>query len=391
MKSSPKTPIRITFAISIFTLLVCSSLGQTTALRLSAVPGRRLAHLRHGINTSQWFAQVYDPKGYTKEHFQTWTTTQDIALIRAMGFDHVRLSINPQPMFLAGHADEIPADYLAYLDSAVEMILDHGLAVVIDLHPDGDFKAKLASDDDFVEQLADFWRALARHYSRLDPDRVFFEILNEPEMHDRYRWAGVQSKLAAAIREGAPQHTIIATGARWSADDELIFVEPLRDPNVIYTFHFYEPPVFTHQGATWATNFWHEISGLSYPSNPESAQKAASRVPDDINRLYVLRYGMEHWDAARIEAEIGSVAAWATRHGVPVICNEFGVYRANVDPRDRGQWISDVRTALERQGIGWTMWDYSGGFGVVTKSGGKTLPDETTLHALGLHLPPNAP
>ena len=51
------------------------------------------------------------------------------------------------------------------------------------------------------------------------------------------------------------------------------------------------------------------------------------------------------------------------------------------------QWISDVRTTLERHGMGWTMWDYSGGFGVVTKSGGKTLPDETTLHALGLHFP----
>ena len=375
------------FGFCMLLIAVGSCLAQTAAQPVSAIPASRLGHLRHGINASEWFAQVYDPKGYTKEHFQSWTTAQDIALIRAMGFDHVRLSVNPQPMFRRGHADDIPADYLAYLDSAVQMILDQGLAVVIDLHPDGDFKAKLASDDDFIEQLADFWRALARHYSRLDPDRVFFEILNEPEMRDRFRWAGVQSKLAAAIREGAPQHTIIATGARWSAEDELIFLEPLRDLNVIYTFHFYEPYVFTHQGATWATNFWHEISGLSYPSTPESAQKAASRVPDDINRLYLLRYGAEHWDAARIELEIGAVAAWAKRQGVPVICNEFGVYRANADPRDRAQWISDVRTILERHGIGWTMWDYSGGFGVVTKSNGKAVPDEITLRALGLQMP----
>ena len=386
-----RNPRQIALGFSVLALLICPAHGQTAVQPLSAVPASRLSRLRHGINASEWFAQVYDPKGYTKAHFQTWTTAQDIALIRAMGFDHVRLSVNPQPMFRRGHADDIPADYLAYLDSAVQMILDQGLAVVIDLHPDNDIKAKLAGDDDFVEQLADFWRALARHYSPLDADRVLFEILNEPEMRDRFRWAGVQSKLAAAIRQGAPQHTIIATGARWSADDELIFLEPLRDPNVIYTFHFYEPPVFTHQGATWATNFWHEVAGLAYPSTPESAQKAASRVPDDINRLYVLRYGMEHWDAARIEAEIGSVAAWASRQGVPVICNEFGVYRANADPRDRAQWISDVRTALERHGIGWTMWDYSGGFGVVTKSDGKAVPDEITLHALGLSLPSVAP
>jgi hypothetical protein len=30
------------------------------------------------------------------------------------------------------------------------------------------------------------------------------------------------------------------------------------------------------------------------------------------------------------------------------------------------------------------MWDYSGGFGVVTKKDGKAIPDEITLKALGL-------
>ena len=62
------------------------------------------------------------------------------------------------------------------------------------------------------------------------PDRVFFEILNEPEFSDAYRWYGVEAKLAAAIRRAAPRHTIIATGARWDDDDDLIFLEPLPDP-----------------------------------------------------------------------------------------------------------------------------------------------------------------
>ena len=70
--------------------------------QLSSVPAARLAHIRHGINLSGWFAQVYDPKGYTKEHFQTSTTASDIALIKSMGFDHVRLSVNPQPFMDAG-------------------------------------------------------------------------------------------------------------------------------------------------------------------------------------------------------------------------------------------------------------------------------------------------
>ena len=57
------------------------------------------AKTEHGINASGWFAQVYDKRGYTAEHFQTSTTAADIALVKSMGFDHVRLSVNPQPMF----------------------------------------------------------------------------------------------------------------------------------------------------------------------------------------------------------------------------------------------------------------------------------------------------
>jgi len=344
----------------------------------------RAERLKRGLNASEWFAQVYDKRGYTREHFQDWTTAQDIALIKSIGFDHVRLSVNPQPMFTEREPNKIPTEYLGYLDAAVKMILDHGLAVVIDLHPESDFKARLAKDDDFVEQFADFWRVLAAHYSTWDAERVFLEVLNEPEFPDRYRWLGVQTKLAAAIREGAPAHTIIAAGARWSTDDELVFQEPLHDPNVIYNFHFYEPYLFTHQGATWGAYYWHRLRGVRYPSSPESAEHVAPLVPDEVNRLQVIRYGHEHWDAARVEAEMKQAGEWARRRGVPLVCNEFGVYREFADRADRAAWLRDVRTALERNGIGWTMWDYSGSFGVVTKKDGKAVADEGVLRALGM-------
>jgi aryl-phospho-beta-D-glucosidase BglC (GH1 family) len=301
-----------------------------------------------------------------------------------MGFDHVRLSVDPRPLFHARQADQITPEDLAYLDAAVKMILDRGLAVDINIFADAEFKAKLASDDEFVEQFADFWRALARHYSILDAERVFFEILNEPEGRDRYRWYGVEAKLAAAIREGAPQHTIIATGAHWSDDDDLVFLEPLRDANVIYAFHFYESHIFTHQGATWSSNYWHNLKGVPYPSTPENVQAAAAEAPDAVHRLAVVRYGLDRWNAVRIDAEIGQVAAWAEHWGVPVICNEFGVYRKNAVPKDRLAWLTDVRTSLEKHGIGWVMWEYHGGFGVVTTQGGQAVPDEATLRALGL-------
>jgi hypothetical protein len=85
----------------------------------------------------------------------------------------------------------------------------------------------------------------------------------------------------------------------------------------------------------------------------------------------------------RIESEMKQAAEWARRRGVPLVCNEFGVYREYADPQDRAAWLHDVRTALEHNGIGWAMWDYSGSFGVVTKKDGKTVADEGVLQGAG--------
>lgn len=321
------TPLRkLRFASVLYLLLLIATCSVAqTAVAGNSPAFARAQHLRRGINLSDWFAQVYDKRGYTREHFETWTTAEDIALIKSMGFDHVRLSVNPEPMFTMNQPQKLLPEYLGYLDAAVKMILDHSLAVVIDMHPESDFKQRLTKDDTFVEQFADFWRAVAQHYSTWDVDRVVFEILNEPEFTDRYRWLGVQAKLAASIREGAPKHTIIAAGARWSNDDELLFQEPLRDANIIYNFHFYEPHIFTHQGATWGEYYWHWLKGLHYPSTPESAEQVAALVPSEVDRLRVIRYGRDHWDAARIETEMKQAADWARRRGVPLVCNEFGV------------------------------------------------------------------
>lgn len=368
-------------------VLLCAAQAQTASQPPSSVPAARLAHIRHGINLSGWFAQVYDPKGYTREHLENWTTAADIALIKSAGFDHVRLSVNPQPFMDAARHQNGGAEYFGYLDAAVKMILDSGLAIEIDMHPDSDFKTRLAKEDEFVERFSDFWGTVAQRYASLDPDRVFYEILNEPEMRDPYRWYGVEAKIAESIRRAAPANTIIATGARWDDDDDLVFLEPLPDTNVVYVFHFYEPHIFTHQGATWGAYYWKWLRGLRYPSSPENAAQVGMLVPEARDRMQVIRYGQDHWDASRIEAEINQAADWAKRRGVPLICNEFGVFRDWSDPRDRAAWIKDTRTSLERHNIGWAMWDYSGNFGVVTKHDGGATLDDATVRALGLQMP----
>jgi hypothetical protein len=362
-------------------MAVVSIAAGTSAEPVSDV---RLSQLERGINLSHWFAQVLGAPGYTREHLLGHITAGDVALIKRLGFRHVRLSVDPLPMVNPDSVGLVRGEHLAQLDRAVRMLIEQDLAVIVDVHPRRDFKKALERDDRQADRFAEFWRDLARHFSGLDADRLFFEVLNEPEFDDAYRWSGLQAKLVATIRQAATQHTVIVTGRRWSAVDDLLALDPVADGNVVYNFHFYAPAVFTHQGAVWGSTFWRYLSGVPYPSTPENLSSLAATLPDHLPRLWLLRYGHERWSADRIAMEIEQVAAWASTHNVRVTCNEFGVYRALADPKDRAKWITDVRVALERHRIGWTMWDYAGDFGLVSGQPGSRVVDAAVVSALGL-------
>ncbi len=344
----------------------------------------RARHLQHGINASQWFAQ--SANDYSAARTNRYTDARDIALMARLGFDNVRLSIDAVPLeqYPRG-ADGLNADFVGRLDNAVDTMLADGLAVEIDLHPEDSYKQQLRTSNDQVDRLTMLWRKLAAHYANRDPERVFFEIMNEPEVNDPYRWAGIQARVAAAIREAAPRNTIIATGPNYSDIPDLLTQHPLADGNVIYNFHFYDPHEFTHQGANWGSAWWSYTHGIPYPPADSSMQALLEEVPDAANRFALENYWLDRWDSRRIRMLIDEAAAWAHENNAPLICNEFGAYRSFTDPVSRANWIHDVRTALEADGIGWAMWDYRGGFGVVTKQDGQPAQaDGSVVGALGL-------
>ena len=355
-----------------------STFGQEKPAGLAA----RAARLRRGVNLSHWFSQAAN---YSKTHLETHTTAQDIALIKSMGFDHVRFPIEPAPL-LSDTPDPsiLNAGYLQYVDNALDMILATGLAVVVDIHPSDEFKLRMNREERNIEAFAKFWRAFAAHLAKRDPNLVFLEVINEPMVEDGYRWYGIQGKLIAAIRAGAPNHTIIASGHRWSGLYEMLFLEPYSDPNVIYNFHFYEPFAFTHQGASWAGPNLPFYKNVPYPSSPEAVKLVLDTVQDEPAKYNLLRYGEENWNGARIDRELGMAAAWAAKHHVMITCNEFGAFRKYSRGSDRVTWLHDMRIALEKHGIGWTMWDYAGGFAAVNKTNGQAQEDPELLKALGL-------
>jgi endoglucanase len=343
---------------------------------------RRAQLLHRGVNASMWFAQARD---YSPARLRSYTTADDIALMHSMGFDHIRLSIDGDELLRDASPNGLNAVFVTELDTTVNTMLKDGLRVIVDVHPSDKFKHQLRTEDAAVLRFCALWTALAGHYAQTDPDRVFFEVLNEPEFENAQRWATVQTHAIAAIRQAAPHHTIIATAQRYSGLTDLLTLEPVADTNVIYTFHDYEPFPFTHQGAGWTMEQVKPLRGVPYPSSPENIAPVVSQEQKLIDQHWINTYGLDRWDATRIRSEVNFAGKWAALHHVPVYCGEFGVYQAFADPAMRVAWLRDTRTALEEQGIGWAVWDYQGSFAVVAKTDGNAAPIPAIATALGLH------
>jgi len=374
--------VRRSLLLAFFIALAVSTFAQDRAADVRTAFARA-QHLRHGINASLWFAQ--HPQDYSANYTDHETTPEDIATMARLGFDHVRLSIDAAPLAQSFSSWGSSSDFLPRLDKAVDEILAQGMAVIIDVHPEDSYKQALRADNNAVDRFVTMWQKLAAHYAGRDPNLVFFEILNEPEVNDQYRWAGIQARTAAAIRSVAPHHTIIATGPNYSDILDLLTQHPLADGDVIYNFHFYDPHEFTHQGASWGLPWWSYEHDIPYPATEDTMQDRLKEIPDAADRFRLENYWLEHWDAHHIRLLIDEAAAWGRANNVPLTCNEFGVYREHADPVSRTNWIRDVRTALEADSIGWAMWDYHNGFGVAVKdANGKSIVDPQTVEALGM-------
>ena len=318
------------------------------------------------------------------ERLRTFTIIDDLKLIHQLGFDHIRLSIDSSPLLDWQNGRPEGQAFINELDRNVDFATSQGLAVIIDLHPENSYQKTLLQGNDPVDAFAHLRIALAKHFSDRDPNLIFIERMNEPEQSDTYRWQGIENMVALRIRQVAPAFTLIAAGAHYSGLEDLLVLQPLSRSNVIYTFHDYEPFPFTHQGATWTLPAVEPLHRVPYPSTPKNVADNMAQEPTLSAPFFVEQYGLDRWDAKRVDATIAFAEQWSKKYGVPVYCGEFGVHRPFADAGSRARWIQDMRVSLERHNLRWAMWDYQTNFGMVTKQAGKTIPDPAIVHALGL-------
>ncbi len=316
--------------------------------------------LQRGMNLGHWFSQLQGGAKFGAEYVQSKYTARDFELIRLLGFDHVRLPVEPEYLRREDAHGQLNEEALALLEEAIKQLLAHDLAVIVDAHPRKPFKEALFNDPQAVTAAAQWWQALASRLAWTDPGKVCFQLVNEPGGKDGRQWEQIQATLAQAAREGAPQHTLILTSLGYSDVDDLVKMQPIADRNVMYAFHMYRSMVFTHQGAGWGSGLYKQMRRVPYPSSPEAVEPLLAGISNQRSRQLLAEYGQRRFNADSIRSHMQKAQSWADQHGVKLICTEFGVYRPHADPTHRAAWLRDVREAMDAQHIPWSLW-----FGVV--------------------------
>jgi endoglucanase len=177
--------------------------------------------LTRGINITGWFRF---PASRDPAVLAAYLSDQALADLRTAGFDFVRLAIDQD------------VNDTAVLIASIRRIQRHGLTVIVSLHPH-DWHLETAGD-----HLRAFWRSLAPALRSLDPARTVPEIVNEPVFpNDPSAWAALQHAVLSDIRPALPNATVVLTGQDWGSIGGLLALTPEDDPNVIYSFHFYDP------------------------------------------------------------------------------------------------------------------------------------------------------
>jgi endoglucanase len=356
------------------------STGSVCTAPGSGVPAARLRAMARGFNLTGWL----DRKPATPPDEDA------LRALRARGFTHVRLPLKTEHLSPASSTPAAVEEAYRELSRAVDLLLELGFAVTLDMHPGEEVGALRRTDPDGAFAIVEaVWRRVALAFAGRSPDRVFLELFNEPSSEDEYRRA---VRLAGIVRALAPRHTLVIGPAQDQRVEALEALTPLPDRNVVYAMHFYDPMAFTHQGLDWSgpDEPLSRFKGVPFPSTPKSPAVLAlhdrlTRAGETAAAASLLRQLGDPWNEAAVEKAFARAAAWAARTGSAVIVNEFGVLGWHAPAADRARWLAAVRAAAERHCIGWTHWDYADGFGFMRRARGRETPDPAILDAL---LPP---
>lgn len=358
----------------LFILLMMSDLS---AFSQPSMPFNR------GINLTNWF-QVND---ISQIQFNKYTKT-DFEQIKFLGVDVIRLPIHLHTQTTGSPDFKVDPILFNFLDQIVTWCEELGLHIIFDNHT---FDASGITPPDIEIPLLKIWPQIAARYKSAYKN-IYYEILNEPNGISDASWNKIQLNVINAIRKTDQSHTIIIGPANWNNYQNLKAMPIYDDKNLIYTFHFYEPFLFTHQGASWTTPSMAALKNVPFPF----ALNTMPGLPTNLKGTWVESAFNGYYKVGNIDFIIEQIAIatkFAKDRNVPIFCGEFGVNSNGSNNTDRVKWYEMVRKELENQKIPWTIWDYHGSFGLF-QPGSQGLFNHhlniPLLQSLGFVVPPQS-
>jgi len=252
---------------------------------------------------------------------------------------------------------------LELADRFVKWAADNNLNAIIDLHhTEFDGKTEGAAS---TERIVWLWQQIAARYKNTDPEKVFFELRNEPHDIKPEVWRAQAEEVINAVRKIAPDHTLIVGFHDWNSRQALVESKPFADTNIIYTFHYYDPFMFTHQGATWSSEGLPELKNVPFP-----ATEVPIVVPETAKGKWVeaqLKSYKIDSSAEKMFADLKAASDWAKKNNVPIFLGEFGSFTKNPTMEDRCRHAAVIYSALGKLDIPNAWWEWDGGFNMFDK------------------------
>ena len=337
-----------------------------------------------GVNLTGWF-QADNARKIQFRKFRK----KDFNDIKSLGCDVIRLPVNLHGMTSGSPDYTIDPLFISMLDSAVNWAEELQLHLIIDNHS---FDPSVNTSPDVGQILTKVWPQLADRYKNRS-DYILYEVLNEPHGISNQLWGSIQQQAIDAIRSMDTRHTIIVGPSGYNSYNDLAQMPVYSDTNLIYTFHFYDPFLFTHQGASWVTPSLESLAGVPFPYDPATMPDCPPSLIGTWVEGSLNNYSTDG-TVNKVKSLIDIAVNFKNTRNVSIYCGEFGVYIPNSDSTCRVNWYQTIREYLEEKNIPWTTWDYKGGFGLFKKGSYEMFESDLNipmLESLGFMVPEQHP
>lgn len=309
--------------------LVSTALGETAAFQFVHAQGTQIVDdagnplFLQGISFGNRVWE--DDRIPTKHHSE-----EDFERVRDMGMNLVRFYLNYQTL----ESDYYPYRYLndgwAWIDKNIEWARENGVYLLLVMHtPQGGFQSNgdawdLWRRDRLQRRLVEMWKAIAERYAD-EPVVLGYDLVSEPGVPDNIQqWQQVAQRLVDNIRLVDKKHPIFvervnSVNGKWVEGEDLNFVK-INDTNIVYTFHTFEPYLYTHQMIFWDWLMCDRDGGV-WPDETVNHTKA------------------------RLAEVIDGYLVWGKRNNVPMYLAGWGLYKATYTHQKGG--INYVRDMLD--------------------------------------------